>query len=242
MHIPWKLPLRSHSRNCALTLVELLVSIVIVVVIAALLLPTLKALRSRATGATCASNMRNIASAILTYAAENNGHFPPYTLPQSPPPEVRDPGKEPRWPSLFWGDLGRKTFACPLLGYEAVLGASAQHVSYGYNFLFLGSTRGKTRGDDWWVNVDHRRTAKLAQVEHPARTLLLEENLKLEGVFANKAGHYQSNNKWNGVNIRADPRHGRGVLIAWVDGHVSMEETLEDYELPLEWFELEKQP
>jgi len=58
------------------TLIELLVVIAIIGILAALLLPALVRARDSAQMAKCQSNMKNLASAYLIYAADNNGWFP----------------------------------------------------------------------------------------------------------------------------------------------------------------------
>jgi prepilin-type N-terminal cleavage/methylation domain-containing protein len=60
----------------AFTLVELLVVIAIVAILAALLFPLVGSIRRSASSAISVSNLRNIGTAIVTYAADNNGTLP----------------------------------------------------------------------------------------------------------------------------------------------------------------------
>jgi len=81
-----ELPAVSRSKSKAFTLVELLVVIGIIAVLVAMLLPTLKKARDAAVTASCLSNQRQLATAMLNYAATNNGCVVPAGYPYEPPP------------------------------------------------------------------------------------------------------------------------------------------------------------
>jgi prepilin-type N-terminal cleavage/methylation domain-containing protein/prepilin-type processing-associated H-X9-DG protein len=58
------------------TLIELLTVIAIIGILAAILIPTVGAVRNTARTSACASNMRQIGQAAMTYVTDNKGFFP----------------------------------------------------------------------------------------------------------------------------------------------------------------------
>jgi prepilin-type processing-associated H-X9-DG protein len=65
-------------------LVELLVVIGIIAVLISILLPVLSGARRSATDMQCASNVRQLVTALIMYANENKGKFPPNINPEPP--------------------------------------------------------------------------------------------------------------------------------------------------------------
>jgi prepilin-type N-terminal cleavage/methylation domain-containing protein/prepilin-type processing-associated H-X9-DG protein len=63
------------------SLIELLVVIAIIAVLVALLLPTLSKVKRQAKITECASNLRQICTAMNVYALNNNGQFPTLATP-----------------------------------------------------------------------------------------------------------------------------------------------------------------
>src|SRR5262245_9601208 len=68
---------KSNRERRAFTLVELLVVIAIIAVLIAVLLPALRKARRAAATVQCASNMKQVANAMLMYINQNKGKFPP---------------------------------------------------------------------------------------------------------------------------------------------------------------------
>src|SRR4051794_1597306 len=70
-------PMKNSPRPRAFTLVELLVVIGIIAVLIAILLPALTKAKEQANIVKCASNLRQISIAMLSYANANRGRLTP---------------------------------------------------------------------------------------------------------------------------------------------------------------------
>ncbi len=74
---PRAVPLINHQSSIfnprAFTLIELLVVIAVIALLMALLVPALRAAREQARRAVCLSNLRQLTTAWLLYAYENDG-------------------------------------------------------------------------------------------------------------------------------------------------------------------------
>jgi len=67
---------RNRMGRSAFTLIELLVVVAIIAVLIAMLLPALSSAREQAKRVVCASQQRQLVSALKQYAIENSGWFP----------------------------------------------------------------------------------------------------------------------------------------------------------------------
>jgi prepilin-type N-terminal cleavage/methylation domain-containing protein/prepilin-type processing-associated H-X9-DG protein len=74
----------------AFTLIELLVVIAIIAILAAMLLPALSRAKEAATGASCLSNLKQLALAHITYADDNADRMVNFSTYVNPPPLTAD--------------------------------------------------------------------------------------------------------------------------------------------------------
>lgn len=91
---------RRFPRPAAFTLVELLVVIGIIALLISILLPALSKVREQGNSVKCASNLRQLCTALVNYAAENKGVFPPNLNPGG-----LGPGNPPI--ANYWYDVDR---------------------------------------------------------------------------------------------------------------------------------------
>ena len=197
------------------TLTEVLVVIAIIVVLVALSTLGVSKLRSSARGATCASNLRQIGAAMLSYATDKNGQLPPL--------EDRTgsgDGLKGIWTNIIanGGYLPKTNTKSGLEGTNASVWAcpdcestSRWHGGYG---VAEGTVMQVMKG-----SLPGSGSLRLAAISSPERTWLVGDvandapNLKSSwyAIFANPAS-------WTKRSPAG--RHGGKVNVCMVDGHV----------------------
>jgi prepilin-type N-terminal cleavage/methylation domain-containing protein/prepilin-type processing-associated H-X9-DG protein len=190
-------------RRSAFTLIELLVCIAVIALLAALLLPVIANSKETARQAYCASNLRQLALAVMMYAEDNEGLLPAQPIAEGGPNDgvfIRAAGGDgTNYYDLLMPLLGnRHVWLCPST-YRTASG-HVGYMSYHMNGLII-TTNG----------------LPAAAVSQPSSTVLM-----------NDAGEKY---RWDKAFLRPTQlgaasyalpisNHKAGGNVAFVDGHV----------------------
>jgi prepilin-type processing-associated H-X9-DG protein/prepilin-type N-terminal cleavage/methylation domain-containing protein len=216
MNIPILIDKRHRVMRRGITLVEILVVITIIVVLAALSTVGLSRARSAARGGTCTSNLRQLGTAILSYANENGGQLPPLEDRTNP-----GDGLKGIWPQIIadGGYLPRSTNKKGKLTCSAGVWACPDCTVAQTNYQGYGVAEGTVMKVKKMTEPDAKGSLRLAQIPNPERTWLV-------GDVADKApdlktGWYAT---WaNPASWKARTpaaRHSKKVNVCMADGHV----------------------
>src|SRR5688500_15654585 len=213
-------------RRCAFTLLELLLAVVIIAVLAGLVVAAVQKATQTGHATACASNLRQLALANLTFAAEHEGQYV----------QAHERTNTVRWHGVRKSDGsfdGTRGPLAPYLGAEArvkrcptfadaLSGVDSFENStggYGYNAAYIGGTPANTFAAERIVNVPHpARTVMFADTAF-ARTRGIQEYAYCEPYQWTDAIGRLRGPLVPSVHFR---HHGR-ANVAWCDGHVTAE-------------------
>ncbi|CAN5670911.1 hypothetical protein BH09PLA1_BH09PLA1_26200 [soil metagenome] len=223
---------RPHIRR-GFSLVELLVVVGIIAVLIGLLLPALSRAQAAAKRVQCLSNLRQMATAAVTYAANNHNSYPPAYYSTSNGVVAYgyhwdftiildlSTGKRTLIPGLLWtGQTHAQIHQCPVFeGRSNTL--MDPYTGYNYNTSYIG------HGDAELSFGKFVPPAKMNQVRRPAETALFGD-----GQYANGANKFMR----SPLPAPLDPhsvvssgtqgfRHRGMTNVAFCDGHA---ESLKD--------------
>lgn len=197
-----------RPRRAAFTLVELLTVIAIVGILAALIIPTVGRVRQAARSAQCLANLRQAATATLTYASDGRGFFPPSV-------SVNASGNEETFVTHLMPYLatrrsrtdGATIWKCPVATDSDTVNPRPD---YSCNERYSASqTMGVFPRQSWGQNVPNIR---LNSVRNPSRVILFLDTFVDGNV---QKGFWLNGTRWNaGAQTWAEANHFGGPLPA----------------------------
>lgn len=181
-------------RRRAFTLVELLVVIAVIAILAALLLPALAGAKERARQTFCASNLRQIALAVMMFA-DDHEHTYPHQPEDGLPAKIMG-GHGTNYYDLLMPFVGRaQLWLCP-----STYDSPGSLMSYHMNGFLVTSNGLKT-----------------SAVKDPSRTLLIGESG--QGTRWNEA-YLRPDHDGDYLYDRPQLQHRRGGNATFADGRV----------------------
>ncbi|MCX6367829.1 MAG: type II secretion system protein [Armatimonadetes bacterium] len=198
------------------TLMEIVVSIAIIATLAAVIFPAFAQARIRAQQSACASNLRQLSSAVLQYAADHEGMLP----------LTSHSSRSSSWGTTLmpYGALQalRVCPSDPLASARRAQGGT----SYAWNENLLGEFAGShdAGGDS---EVTYEPAVGVERLSKPAHTLLLLEQSAASGT--DSRGDHIHNRAWQRFPgkllemLQSDlalTRHSGGFLTVCADGHL----------------------
>jgi prepilin-type N-terminal cleavage/methylation domain-containing protein/prepilin-type processing-associated H-X9-DG protein len=236
----------TNSRR-GFTLIELLVCVAIIALLVSVLLPALGGAREAGRGVACASNLRQLVTALSAYSADHRGRAAPGAADfganllrwhgsRRTASEAFASSGGPL--SEYLGPVGLATslgsvrecpsFAARLRQLDQLrVGFERSAGGYGYNNAFLGCTRARIAPGVYTLVTD-RVGEQVSRFQTPAGTLAFSDAALAARADGPIEYSFAEPPRWpHDPAQRADPsvhfRHGGRAGVAWLDGHVGDE-------------------
>jgi prepilin-type processing-associated H-X9-DG protein/prepilin-type N-terminal cleavage/methylation domain-containing protein len=216
--------LGEFRRISGFTLTELMVVIVIIVVLAAMTFMGASRMKEKARSAVCASNIRQVGMAMLSYTSDNQNKLPPlakidprtgkqsgiWTLVLARDGYLWDP-QTPGTPRLNEG-----VWACP----ECTESSNITHMGYGIAEATVIQYDDRVSRANTRLGKTEFGSLRLTSIKNPSRTWLLgDAALKPDKLEESWYAVWSNPTKWGSGHTPAE-RHGGKVNVCMVDGHV----------------------
>jgi prepilin-type N-terminal cleavage/methylation domain-containing protein len=215
---------RPHPRRqlirAGFTLIELLVVIAVIAIIAAILFPVFAQAREKARQTTCASNLKNLGTAVLLYVQDYDELLPLGAYARSDAEFVT-------WHELTEPYTRNKAiWHCPSSRVSPTDASGKITSHFGYNVRYL-----TTLAPDF-SNANAHNAVSLAAVGQPAETVLLvDAKASVAGSWCGDDGKFllppsmPDTHCWG----RPNPLHSEGSNLLWLDSHLKWQRLAQFY-------------
>jgi len=206
------------KRRDGFTLIELITVLAVIGLLATILIPSFTKVLTFSRRATCMSNLKQLASAVLAYKDSNDDVLPPHKMEPVPSPQrwwgydktnrdAGSPGEGDIWSYVTKAEV----FQCPELG---AIGweFTSDHVGYGYNAWFLGRYDGTDGepGDEAGLTPD--KWCKFSYVRNSSELIVFGDSIYRPGL-GDRAGSYAMWYPTLGAGVDTARHGGRGCVV-----------------------------
>jgi len=222
------------------TLIELLVVIAIISVLASMLLPALSKAREKARTIRCMGQQKNISTAIILYCNDNEDFYPHFMGAAC---ALNDAASY-MWnlalcrhkyldsPKFYFcpGAVNMENYSMPnslsscgtVTNFNTNSNYKWQYTTYGYNFVWFGSSRGRKFHNDgtMYSGTSGSATAgdfpsvKMIEVRSPSNKIVLGDSASTD-----TRGYYAFGPRGTADNGLPKARHNNGCNYSFSDGH-----------------------